>query len=161
MAHTTKVNAPAMTANAKLAGAARADTAPRTRAPLELPLAAALPTEAVAEDDPESEGVELPRGNFVPALPGGVAEAGETEEAEPDAADDVLFEVVPLPVPPGRYEGGGTALDGSARAPLPQGIAEPSGCFGFGAGSVAPLEDAMVKRPVQVRSVMLEERENW
>jgi hypothetical protein len=110
-----------MTASATPACAARADTAPSMSAPLELPFdASALPAELDEEGDPELEAL----------APDGTAATGDWEldctatEAEPEAgAGEVLFE----PVPPGRYEGGGTALEGSTRAPLPQGIPSPSG----------------------------------
>ena len=78
--------------------------------------------------------------------------AGVTEEAEPEAGTlEVLFE--PEVLLPPRYDGAGTALDGSVRAPVPQGIAWPPGWVAFGAGTVAPVAEAMVKRPVQRRSV--------
>jgi hypothetical protein len=82
---------------------------------------------------------------------------GATEGAEPEGAAEVLLP----PLPPGRYDGGATALDGSARAPVPQGIAWPSGWVAFGAGTVAPVESAMAKRPVQRRSVAFPLYENW
>lgn len=146
-----------MIASATPACAARADTAPSMSAPLELPFdASALPAELAAEGDPEPEAV----------APDGTAATGDWEldgtaregEAEPEAgAGEVPFE----PVPPGRYDGGGTALEESTRAPLPQGIPEPSGSVRFGAGTVVPLASAMAKRPVQRRSEALAAWENW
>lgn len=117
-----KVNAPAITASATPACAARVDTAPSASAPLELPFdASALPAELVEEGDPELEGVDAPDGTAPAGDWDGIP---EEDEAEPEAgAGDVLFE----PEPPGRYDGGGTALEGSASAPLPQGIPSPSG----------------------------------
>jgi hypothetical protein len=127
-------------------------------APLELPFdAIALPAELAAEGDPELETV---------VVSDGTAATGELEldgtakegEAEPEVgAAEVPFE----PVPPGRYDGGGTALEESTRAPLPQGIDSPSGWVGFEAGAVVPLASAMAKRPVQRRSEALEAWENW
>lgn len=75
----------------------------------------------------------------------------------------VLFELVPGGVvfPPLRYRGAALAVDGSMRAPVPQGMGSPSGCFGFGAGTVLPVESAIVKRPVQVREVGAAGEENW
>jgi hypothetical protein len=147
-----------MTASATPACAARADTAPSMSAPLELPFdAIALPAELAAEGDPELEAVVASDGT---AATGDLELDGTAREGEADpeaGAAEVPFE----PVPPGRYDGGGTALEGSARAPLPQGIASPSGWVGFGAGTVAPLASAMPKRPVQRRSEALAAWENW
>jgi len=80
-----------------------------------------------------------------------------------EGAAEVLFEPVPGEVvfPPLRYGGAGLAVDGSSRAPIPQGIASPSGWFRFGAGTVPPVESAIVKRPVQVLVVGSEGVENW
>jgi hypothetical protein len=47
-----------------------------------------------------------------------------------------------------RYEGAGTAVDGSVSAPVPQGIASPLGWFAFAGGTVAPVELAMANRVV-------------
>jgi hypothetical protein len=148
------VNAPAMTASATPACAARAETAPSMSAPLEsFPDDEAVLPVLAAGGEPELEAVAT---TDVAAAAKGVlvvdfdSEEGAREGAEPVA--EVLFVVV-LPLPPGRYDGGGTALDGSTRAPVPQGIAWPSGWVGFGAGTVAPVESAMAKRPVQRRSV--------
>jgi hypothetical protein len=45
--------------------------------------------------------------------------------------------------------GGGTAVLGSRRAPIPQGMAAPfSGCVALGGGVVWPEEDAMANRVV-------------
>jgi len=158
--HTMNVNAPAMTASATPACAARADTAPSMSAPLELD-DADVPVPAGA-GEPELEAVVTPDDTAAArgvAVVDTTAEEGVTEEAEPEAGTaEVPFE---LGLPPGRYDGGGTALDGSARAPAPQGIGSPSGWVGFGAGTVAPVESAMAKRPVQIRSEALAAWENW
>lgn len=45
--------------------------------------------------------------------------------------------------------GGGTACEGSTRVPLPQGMAEPSGCFASDGGVLSPSALAIVKRDVQ------------
>jgi len=112
----------AMTASATPACAARADRAPSMRAPL-----ASLPDSAGALA--EADGAELEEELALRdtaatgALVGELGTtAGVTEEAEPDAGTlEVLFE--PVLLPPGRYDGGATALDGSVRAAVPQGIA--------------------------------------
>ena len=106
-------------------------------APLALPLDAfALPAVCAADDDPEVEGVEVSVGNCV--LDG--------------AADEVEGEVVFVALPPGRYDGAATAVEGSARAPSPQGIPSPSGWVESGGATVVPFGNAMAKRPVQRRS---------
>lgn len=147
-----RVNAPAITASATPACAARADTAPSASAPLELPFdVAALPIELVAEGDPE---LEVPDGK---AVTGDWDDTAKEDEAEPEleaGAGEVPFE-------PGRYDGGATALEGSVRAPLPQGIPSPSGWVVFGAATVVPLASAIAKRPVQRRSDALPAWENW
>jgi len=114
--HTITVNAHAMTASATPACAARADKARSMSAPLELAFdAIALPAELDAEGDPELESVD------------GTAATGDwdgtAKEGEGELGADVLFE----PVPPGRYDGAGTALEASTRAPVPQGTPSPSG----------------------------------
>jgi hypothetical protein len=157
------VNAPAMTASPTPACAARAERAPSMSAPLEsLPDFAAVPAELAAAGEPKLEAVEALDDKAARGVRAAVeldsTNEGVREGAEPEA--EVAFELV-LPVPPGRYDGGGTALDGSARAPVPQGIAWPSGCVAFGAGTVAPVGSAMAKRPVQRRSVALALWENW
>jgi hypothetical protein len=151
------VNAPAMTASATPACAARADKAPSMSAPLVL-FADEGGAELAAAGEPELESVEVPdgtatRGVLAAAEVDTTTTGGAAEEAE---AGVVLFEALPLA---GRYDGGGTALEGSWSAPLPQGIAWPSGWVAFGGGTVAPVASAMAKRPVQRRSDAL--RENW
>ena len=63
-------------------------------------------------------------------LDGAAEEAAGSSMLEEGAAE-VLFEPVPGDVvfPPLRYGGAGVAVDGTSRAPVPQGIAAPSGCF--------------------------------
>jgi hypothetical protein len=162
MVQTMNVNAPAMTASATPPCAARADKAPSMSAPLEL-LPDAGAEELAAAGEPESEAVTAPdgtatRGVLAPAELVDTTKVGVAEEAGTAAGPPVvLFELV-LPLA-GRYDGGGTALDGSTRAPLPQGIASPSGWVAFGGGVVAPVASAMAKRPVQRRSDAL--WENW
>lgn len=137
--HTMTVNAHAIAASATPACAALADKAPSIRAPLELPLDAfGLPADWVAEGDPELEAVVPEDGNW-----------------ELDGTAEVEGEVPLKPVVPGRYDGAGTALEGSARAPVPQGIPSPSGWVRFGAATVVPFGNAMAKRPVQRRSEAL------
>jgi hypothetical protein len=153
--HTIKVNAPAITPSATPAGAARPDTAPSMTAPLEVPfpvdaiaLAAVLDTETEAVVAPDEPAARLE----------GTAEEDEAELEGVGEVGEVPFE--PVTVPPGRYEGGGTALDGSVRAPVPQGFDSPSGWVCFGAGTVALLASAMAKRSVQRRSEALPAWEN-
>lgn len=96
-----------------------------------------------------------------PELEAGVASVGTAAtgawELDGTAVETVLFE----PVPPGRYDGGGTALEASTRAPLPQGIPWPSGWVSCGAAMVVPFGNAIAKRPVQRRSEALAAWENW
>jgi hypothetical protein len=114
-----------------------------------------LPAVLAEEGDPE---LEAEASDGTAAIGDWELEGDAWEgEAEPEAdAGEVLFE----PVPP-RYDGGGTALEGSTRAPLPQGIPSPSGCVRFGAGTVLPLASAMANRPVQRRLEALAAWENW
>jgi len=132
---------PAMIDNATPACAARVDTVPSTSAPPELlpdvafPLAAealgAISTvEVVTVLKPDCETAKgVFKGEF-----DGTATEGTTATLETGTTEvafvAVLFEVVLLP------PGAGTALDGSTRAPMPQGIAEPSGWVRLGAGTV-------------------------
>jgi len=163
------MNVPAMTDNATPAWAARVDTVPSTSAPPELVPAVVLPAaegvaaaftpEAVTVVKPDCEAAKgVLEGVFVfdcTAAEGAAAalERGTRGTTEvPFVA--VPFEVVLLPV------GGGTALDGSTRAPVPQGIFWPSGWVGLGAGTVLPDASEMVKRPVHNLSVEAGEV-NW
>jgi hypothetical protein len=162
--YTKNVNVPAMTAKAIPACAACADTVPSLSAAPEL-------LEDVEDVVLACAAKPVP----VPVvLSDGVAMAGTDatmEEEEEESATEgvaltildgeVLFEPVPVVVVlPVRYDGAGTAVDGLTRAPVPQGIFSPSGWVWLGAGTVAPVEVAMVKRPVQ--SLSGEEGEvNW
>ncbi len=58
---------------------------------------------------------------------------------------------VVLLLPPVRYDGAATALEGSASAPVPQAIGCPLGWAEFGGGTVTPVESAMANRPVHER----------
>jgi hypothetical protein len=92
--------------------------------------------------------------------------AESTIMLEEEGAAEVLFEPVPgevvfPPLPPLRYGGAGLAVVGSTRAPVPQGMASPSGCFAFGAGTVVPVESVIVKRPVQAGEVGSPGEVNW
>lgn len=70
-----------------------------------------------------------------------VGRRGPEADTEPEAGP---------PAPP-ALGGGGTAAEGLARAPTPQGTASPEpGWVGLGAGVVSPDADAIVKRVVQV-----------
>jgi len=64
-------------------------------------------------------------------LDGTAEEVGESTIMLEEGAAEVLFEPVPGEVvfPPWRYGGAGLAVDGSVRAPVPQGMGSPSGCF--------------------------------
>ena len=63
--------------------------------------------------------------------------------------------------PPERYEGTATAVEGSASAPVPQGMAEPSGWEAFAGSVVLPSAPEMVKRVVQARAETFVGEENW
>jgi len=57
--------------------------------------------------------------------------------------------------------GAATAKEGSTRFPTPQGMGSfDPGCKAFAGGVVAPVEDAIVKRVVQVLTLVCEE-EYW
>jgi hypothetical protein len=125
--HTRNVNVPAIAAKATPACAARADTVPRTSAPPELlpdedeevPVEVASGAEAARSVEVSEAGMKLGPAKEV---------AGSTVPEE--GAAEVLFEPVPGEVvfPPLMYGGAGLAVDGSTRAPVPQGIFSPSGC---------------------------------
>jgi hypothetical protein len=125
--HTMNVKVLAMTASATPACAARADRAPSMRAPLaSLPDSAGVLAEADGAELEEEMALCDTAATGALVGPGLDTTAGVTEEAEPDAGTlEVLFE--PVVLPPGRYDGAGTALDGSVRAAVPQGIAWPPG----------------------------------
>ena len=72
-----------------------------------------------------------------------------------DEATAVEFKAPEEEGPSAAKAGAGTALLGSTSLPTPHGIASPDpGCFGLAGGVVAPVADAMVKRVVQVLSVV-------
>jgi hypothetical protein len=67
--------------------------------------------------------------------------AGATAGVDPEA----------LLKPDAAKLGAGTAVEGSTRAPTPQGMGSPeSGWVALGGGVVWPVEDAMENRPVHV-----------
>jgi len=84
----------------------------------------------------------------------------EEGEADPDAGPDADADATPddeaAPEPEIGPDvtplGGGTAFEGSARAPVPQGMGSPPGWFALAGGVVAPLDEAMVNRVVHVLS---------
>jgi hypothetical protein len=142
----------AMTANPTPACAARPDTPPSTNAPPEL-----LPDDVVvlpavtAAATPEAVGVvesdaETTRGVLAGAFDDSTAEEDTTTALERGAAE-VPFVLLPVVVLP-------------TRAPVPHGIAWPSGWFWLGAGTVLPEASEMAKRPVHD---LLDEagEENW
>ena len=99
-----------MAASATPACAARADTAESMSAPLELPLdAIALPAELVAEGEPEPEGVVASDGTAAAGDWEGTMKEDDAELRPEEGVAEVTFE----PEPPGRYDGGGVALEGS------------------------------------------------
>lgn len=144
------VKVPAVTARATPACTARADTAPSTRVLPELVL------EPITADAPGLIALAVAAGE----LDEGVARLGDnTDEnatvaplvventAEEDAdVDDVDKGALELELLPGAA----TAEFGSVRAPVPQGIASPSGWIALDGGTVVPAALAMAKRPVQV-----------
>jgi hypothetical protein len=131
--YTRNTHVPAMTANELPACAARVDTVPSTSAPPELlpDGMVVLPAEALAA-------VATPEANWV-AKPDREATSRGDSGGELDPAEgltegpalercvtEVLFVLVPVDVvfPP---VGAATALEGSTRAPIPQGMAWPLG----------------------------------
>jgi hypothetical protein len=133
------MNVPAMTDNATPACAARVDTVPSTSAPPELLPDVVFPAEeVVAAFTPEAVTVVKPDCETAKGVLEGVFDCttaeGTRATLETGAAEVPLvavpFEVV---LPPA---GAGTALDGSTRAPVPQGIFSPSGWVWLGAGTV-------------------------
>jgi hypothetical protein len=130
-----------MNERATPACAARMDTAPTTSPPAELLLLAPVVLAAEPDEAPEGDPVE-----DVVLSP--VLDVEEVTVVEDRLV--VVFVGVVLLLAPVRYDGAGTALVGSVRAPVPQGIASPSGWVGFVGGTVAPVESAMANRPVHV-----------
>ena len=129
-AYTRNMNVPAMIAKATPARAARVETVPSTSAPPELDDVVVLLAEALAAAaTPEADWLAKPdcdasRGDLEGELDPEEATAVGPVLARGDA--EVLFVLVPVEVvlPPA---GAGTALEGSARAPVPQGMAWPLG----------------------------------
>lgn len=132
-----------------------ADVADNDIAPLEpVPVA-----EGVAEGEAATTEVTIPLGEEE----GGTATMGEAvaeDEAsgpplEVDAMRTPELDGVLLTAPAALDPGGGTACEGFARAPTPQGIASPvPGCVALGAGVVAPDAVEMVNRVVHCLSLV-------
>lgn len=112
---------------------------------------------------PVSEGSE-PAGNEAEPVGRRVAEDEGATEAEPEgrlvdgrleepdsvALADPLAEALPEGVTP-PMTGGGVAVEGSARAPTPQGMgALVPGWFAFSGGTVSPSGEVIVKRVAHV-----------
>jgi len=106
----------------------------------------------------------LPEDLFEPALapapalaPDGVPEGAFEAELDPPAdADDPLAALEPLVEPPVEVPlkvGGGTAVEGSASAPVPKKTVCPLACSDCVALVVEPSAPAMVKRVVHWKSV--------
>lgn len=111
-----------MTASATPAFAAREDTVPSASAPELLPVLVLLAATAgpddvslAAPDDEANAGV-LPASE--PDEEAGVVMTEDAALPETDAVEVVFDDVELVPI-----TGAGTAADGSARAPVPQGIA--------------------------------------
>jgi hypothetical protein len=129
-----------MTERATPACAARIDVAPTTSPPAELLLLELVVIAGELDEVSEGDTVEevlLTRTIVLEGL------------AEEDTL--VVFVGTVVLVLTERYEGAGTAVDGSVSAPAPQGIASPLGWVGFAGGVVAPPGPAMAKRPVHER----------
>jgi len=151
------VKVPAMTARATPACNARADTAPSTSVlpELELELLRAdgvgsgslVLLAAADESDEPDEGVAKTNDILDEDV---VATRVIVEDIAEVDMDDVDVEAFELTLPPVRYGGAATALVGSVRAPVPQGIASPLGWLALGGGTITPVASAMAKRPVQV-----------
>jgi len=62
---------------------------------------------------------------------------------------DAPVPAVELPVPEVEPKtGAATAVEGSLRAPVPQGMAAPPGCVSFSGSVTSPVAEAIVKRVV-------------
>lgn len=125
-------------------------------------LAAVDPVELVEEvlwaarDD---EAVEEVGTRVIPLLlERAAAELEETTGGVP-AVEPVLAEAEVL-LPAAPRTGAGVALEGSTKAPVPQGIASPPGCVAFSGSTVLPVASAIVKRVVHVMLVV-EGSVNW
>lgn len=84
----------------------------------------------------------------------GVADAAVYAGEELDATAEVAAaaEVVPSAPVDESQDGGATAVLGSTSAPVPHGMALPSGCVALGSGTVEPSAPARAKRVVHVGS---------
>jgi len=150
------VKVAAITARETPACAARVDTSPRSP-PAELFFAdapALLEAAGGVLDGREVDRVD----SVVLATVLEVVVEEVTEDVPLADGDETGVELL---LPPGRYDGGGTAVDGLTSAPVPQGIACPLGWFAFDGGTVAPVELAMANRPVHVRFVGAAGELNW
>ena len=105
------------------------------------------------EAETEEEGVRV---NPL-ALETGAAEVDATEEEAPPAVEPPVVAEVVLAVP---RTGAGVALEGSTKAPVPQGIGSPPGCVAFSGSTVLPLASTIVKRVVHV-ILVVEGSVNW
>ena len=124
------------------------------------PFVAAAPVGAalVLADEPVTDTVDEPFAAPDPLLAGSTAGDGDTDallDADVDAG--ALPEPEPEPAEveagdttrPELWPGGGTALEGSTSAPVPQGMSLPSGSVAFVGGVVLPFASAIAKRVVQ------------
>jgi len=126
----------------------------RSNASADAPLPAGLEVDvALAESVEEATTlVEIFKGVLVALMEEAGAEETGTE-AEADAEE----------LPPGAVPdaGAATALEVSTRFPTPQGMSSlDPGCWAFAGAVVAPVEDAIVKRVVQVLTLVCGE-EYW
>lgn len=151
----TNVNVAAITARATPACAARVDTVPMSP-PAELlvvdvdgllgvSVVAGVRDEVLDKREVDDVGDVVLR-PFVLEVDGPEEEMPEEVPLVPGGDKDE-----PVVLPPVMYDGAGTAFDGSASAPVPQGICCPLGWAAFGGGTVAPAASAMANRPVHVR----------
>lgn len=161
--HNKRVNAIAEAPSATAESQTRLSTTRDPTAALVAASVVALPVleaEAVGWADPVCEDVmmrdEDEEGGAEGRAEGG-AEDG-VEELEGVEEEDTVLLPLPAPVP---GAGAATAVEGSASAPVPHGIASfVPGWVGLAGGVVAPVEEAMVKRVVQVLRSMWGEV-NW
>jgi len=84
----------------------------------------------------------------------------DEDSAEDDDEDEDTTELMPdgaaedEELVPDTPEGGGVAVEGSTSAPTPQGTGSPLGCFALAGSSVWPSGAVIVKRVVQVLTVV-------
>jgi len=113
---------------------------------LEVDDAFAEPVEEVAMLVESLEGVLVVLMREVTAEEAGTMAEADKETLPPAAVPDA---------------GAATALEGSTRFPVPQGMGSfDPGCWAFAGGVVAPVEAAIVKRVVQALTLVCGE-ENW